>query len=151
MALPPLATLEELAAEVDDDAVLTSRRAPRLLARASALVRSFTGQTWVDENGDLVDDVPDAVVEVVLAAAARAWRNPSGVVQDTTGPFTVRWSERSAEGIFLTDDERLMLGPWRTGGLWTQCVTRNDPYLDQIREDIDPGVILGVGDAASRW
>src|SRR5690606_467409 len=49
MALPPLATLEELADEVDDDAVLTSRRAPRLLARASALVRAYTGQTWVDE------------------------------------------------------------------------------------------------------
>lgn len=142
MALPPLATADELADEVDDEAAKTSPRAARLLSRASALVRAYTGQTWVDDSGALTD-VPDAAREVVLAAAARAWRNPEGYVQDTTGPFTVRWSERSAEGIYLTEDEKAMLGPHRRSVLWTTPVGGRDPYLDDIREDLDP-VGLGV-------
>ncbi|WP_329520512.1 hypothetical protein [Spirillospora sp. NBC_01491] len=138
MALPLLATPAELADEVDDASVADSPRAVRLLSRASALVRAYTGRTFTDDNGDLVEPVPDAVHEVVLAAAARAWRNPQGYVQDTTGPFTVRWSERTADGVYLTGDERMMLGSWRTSGLWTLRAERRDTYLDQVREDLDP-------------
>lgn len=150
MALPPLATLTDLRDEVEDDAVLTSTRAARALARASTLVRSVAGQTWVDENGDLVENVPDSAFEVTLAAAARAWRNPSGFVQDTAGPFTVRWSERAADGVYLTEAEETMLGRYKTDGLWTQTLGGCDPYLDQVREDLDP-LILGVIRDAAVW
>jgi hypothetical protein len=149
MALPPLASLEDLANEVDDPSAETSPRAQRLLARASTRVRSFTKRTFVDEDGALTA-LPDAVVEVVLAAAARAWHNPKGVVQDTTGPFTARWSERTAEGVYLTDEEKQMLGPHRAGGgLWTQSLEKCDPYLEQIRDDIHPTV--PGGSDARRW
>jgi hypothetical protein len=138
--LPSLVTLDDLYQEVEDPAVHTSGRAQRAIDRASTLVRTHTGLSFVDENEELTD-VPDAAFEVTLAAAARAWWNPKGVIQDTTGPFTVRYSEQQAEGVYLTDAEEKMLDTLRTKArLWTQSVEKDDPYLDEIRFDLGLGL-----------
>lgn len=135
--LPPLATVEDLAAEVGQTIASNDKRALRALAGASARVRSYTGRTWVDSTGELTD-VPDEVVTVTLQVAARKWQNPQGMVQETSGPFSVRRSERAGEGLYLTDDEKAMLADYREGpgGLWSLGTTRNDPFLDCVLHDL---------------
>ena len=121
MALPPLVRIADLSALSGAPIANDDPRAGAVLARVSALVRSYTGQTWVDENDDLAD-VPDDVQSVVLAVAERVWRNPAGAIQITKGPFTTRLAEAAGEGLYLTETEKSILGKWRTsgaGGLWT--------------------------------
>lgn len=143
--LPPLVTLADLEDEVEDSAVLTSSRASRIINRASTLVRGYTRATFVDENNELTD-VPDAAFEVTLSVSARAWRNPTGVIQDTTGPFTVRYPEQQAEGAYLTDAEKQMLDTLRAKArLWTQSLEKDDAYLAEIQPELgiwDEGLLL---------
>jgi hypothetical protein len=131
MALPPLVTVVDLrdlvGAPISDD-----KRAEAVLSRASALVRSYTGQTWVDATTGVLSGVPDDVQTVVLAVAERIWTNPSGAIQITKGPFTTRLAESAGEGLYLTDTEKAILGKYRlsgTGGLWTMQRTRGDAYI----------------------
>lgn len=135
--LPPLVSVAALAAWVGEDFIDDENaRAAAVVAAASALVRAETGRTWVDEDNVLLG-VPEEVATVAVQIAARVWRNPAGFVQDTTGPFTVRYSERSGDGLFLTETERSILSRYRTQrrGLWTQRVTRDDPFLDAAAVD----------------
>jgi len=135
--LPPLVTLTDLRDEVEEEAVLTSSRAQRSIDRASTLVRSYVGQDYVDDLGSLTT-VPDEAFEVTLSVAARAWRNPAGVIQDTTGPFTVRYPEQQAEGAYLTAAEKEMLDTLRsTPRLWTQSLEKQDDYLTDISPDLN--------------
>lgn len=122
--LPPLAGVEDLAAWVGEPIAADDAQALAYLAAASAVVRSYTGRTWVGEDGEV--DAPAPVRAVVVQVAARVWRNPDGYIQDTTGPFTVRWSERIAEGIYLTAGEEGMLAPHKRGrpALWALGTTR---------------------------
>ena len=135
MSLPAFASIDDLAAwlgqEIDD-----ASRADMVLRGASTRVRAFTGRAWmtdVDEfdDADPAIDADDFEVAqtVVLQMAGRVWVNPKGIIHDTTGPYSARWSERVAEGLYLTDEERDMLGRYRTGGrsgLWTLSTTRDD-------------------------
>lgn len=136
MALPALADVSALAAWIGEDIPPEQvARAEALLSAASTLVRSHTGQTWVDDNG-AVTDVPDAVAAVVVQVAGRLWRNPAGIIQDTTGPFTVRWSEAVGDGLYLTAAEAAMLAPFRLRRpLWSLRLERDDPYLTDIATD----------------
>lgn len=135
--LPPLVALTDLEDEVEDASVLTSSRATRAINRASTLVRSYVGETYVDDEGELTA-VPDAAFDVTLSVAARAWRNPSGVIQDTAGPFTVRYPEQQAEGTYLTEAEKQMLDTLRSSArLWTQSLTKEDDYLTDISPDLN--------------
>lgn len=122
--LPPLATVEDLAEWVGEEVPNDDAQALAYLAAASAVVRSYTGRRWVDDAGQA--DAPAEVRTVVVQVAARVWRNPDGYIQDTTGPFTVRWSERIAEGIYLTAGEEDMLAPHRRGrpAVFTLSTTR---------------------------
>lgn len=101
----------------DDDA-----RADLILRTVSAAVLSEVGSAgadWTDE------DVPDAVLGVVLAASARRWENTTGASEKRSGPFSSSWDT----GTMLTDDERAILGRFRevgTGGLFTIRTTRDD-------------------------
>lgn len=131
MALPSLATVEDLAVWVDEPLLPDDPRALAVLRMASARVRSYTGRTWVDADSGELTDIPEEVWSVVVQVAARGWLNPTGIVQDTTGPFTVRYPEEHGQGIFLTDSEKAQLDPYRQGrrSLWTQRTTHEDPYL----------------------
>lgn len=99
-----LATVAQLAAWVGETIDSADLRALALLDAASTLVRSEASQVWADP-----ETAPADVVMVVVQVAARVWRNPSGAIQDTTGPFTVRWSERMGDGMYLTETERDIL------------------------------------------
>ena len=104
-ALPPLASIEQLAELLGED-VVTDGRALALLEHASTLVRSQAGLTWVDAAGDLLPDIPPAASEVTAAVAARAWRRPDDTVQETTGPFSATFG---GQGIYLTKWEKSVL------------------------------------------
>lgn len=115
MALPPLASVDDLAAWAGQDATTDAMRAGAVLSAASALVRAEAGQTWVNANGSLAE-VPADVTAVVVQVAGRVWGNPSGAIQWTKGPFSERYSDDAALGLYLTDAERAILARHRQGG-----------------------------------
>lgn len=122
---PPLVTAEDLAAWTGQEIASSTglARAEAILAAASALVRSYTGQTWTTETGAL-DTVPDNVATVTLSAASRVWFNPSSATSKTAGPFSEGFGDA---GLRLTDDEKAMLDEFRDTdkpALWTLATTR---------------------------
>ena len=127
-ALPALADIDALEAWTGDTIPDDDPRALAVLAAASALVRSETRRTWLDDMGALVA-VPDELGMVVVQVAARKWLNPEDVIQDGTGPFTGRWSELAGQGIYLTDTERAICARHRQAstGVWTLGTTRLGP------------------------
>lgn len=130
MALPALADIDALEAWTGDTIADDDPRALAVLARASALVRSECGRTWVDDSNAL-EAVPEPIEGVVVQVAARVWRNPEGAIQDVAGPFSARFSESVADGLYLTDTERKICAQHRlqASGLWVMSTTRSsDPY-----------------------
>ena len=123
MSLPLMASVSDLADWLGDEIEPNDPRAVALLRRASALVRSEAGQEWADE-------VPDDVQGVVIAVAARVWSNPNSAIQRTAGSFSERLSERAAEGMYLTDEERRVLSRYASVrfGIGTIRTYREDGY-----------------------
>jgi hypothetical protein len=119
--LPALADIDALEAWTGDTIPDDDPRALAVLAAASALVRSETRRTWLDDMGALAA-IPDEV-------AARVWNNPDGAIQDVTGPFSARFSERIADGLYLTDTERAICARHRlqSTGVWSLGTTRLGP------------------------
>lgn len=123
MSLPLMASVSDLADWLGDEIVANDPRAVALLRRASALVRSEAGVEWADE-------VPEDVQGVVIAVAARVWSNPNSAIQRTAGSFSERLSERAAEGMYLTDEERRILSRYASTrfGIGTIRTYREDGY-----------------------
>lgn len=138
MALPPLVeaeAFEQWLGEPLGDAAAQARAAAVLRA-ASMLVRRETGRAWLASAGELDDSTPtidvddlDVAQTVVKQVAERKWRNPGGVVHETTGPFSARYSEDAGKGLHLTDIEEELLAPYKTtkrSGIWALSTTRGD-------------------------
>lgn len=129
MALPPLAAVQDLADRAGSpiEGAAAIAQAGAVLSTASALVRSYTGQSWVGTDG-ILGDVPDAAMRVTVDIAFRVWTNPDGLVGDSIDDASRRWSERSGDGFYLTTGNRLMLDGLRTArrGIWTLGTTRGD-------------------------
>lgn len=113
MALPPLATVSDLAAWVGQEIPDADPRAGAVLSAASALVRSFAGKTWV-VDGELAPDRPDILAAVVVQVAGRVWVNPDGLTSVTIDDGTRRWETKS--GLRLTEDEKDALSPYAEVG-----------------------------------
>lgn len=129
MALPPLASVEDLASWLgvtfeEDTPAIT--RAALVLDAASALVRAEAGRTWA--TGETLDeDVPADVIAITLRVAANMWANPTGATQRSAGPFSESY------GAGLTDEDRTDLGRYRgTSGLFTISTTRCDPETESV-------------------
>lgn len=126
MALPPFATVNDLAAWTGQVIMpADAARAEAVLSAASALVRTHTGATWV-VDGEL-SDVPDIVPVVVVQVAGRVWANPDGLTSVTLDDGTRRW-ESGTTGLYLTDSEKDMLG-----GLVTTDASRSVGVLSTTR------------------
>lgn len=114
--LPAFASTDDLAARhpggVSGDA--DTARAQAALDDASTLVRAVAGKTWVDDNNEL-EDVPDVVFTVTVRAALRAFVNPSGVQQQSTGPFSESYANSSSD-VYLTNKEQDMIRSAAAGG-----------------------------------
>lgn len=113
--LPPLAVVDDLAAWVGQDIAPADPRAGAVLSAASALVRAYTSQTWVDDTGALTD-VPDEAVAVVVQAAGRVWLNPAGLESVTLDDGTRRWGSGGGQGLYLSESEKEILAPHVDGG-----------------------------------
>lgn len=135
MALPPLAAVSDLAAWVGQDIPNSDPRAGAVLSAASALVRAEAGTTWVDDQ-DALTTVPDEVAAVVVQVASRVWSNPTGATAWTKGPFSERYSEDVALGLYLTDAERAILARYRPSGtpsgLGVLSTTRGEDGSDTV-------------------
>ena len=85
-------------------------RAVDLIAAAWAAVCDAAGQTFTDEQGQLIDPVPAKAVTYTKVAASRGWLNPAGARRQakTLGPKSTDTSW-DALGVALTDDERAEL------------------------------------------
>lgn len=140
MALPPLVTVADLADWLGESIEYEDARAGAVLRAASTLVRRETGRSWLTDPEDLTvldestpsidaDDL-EVAQTVVKQVASRVWVNPTGVVHETTGPFSARYAEDAAQGLHLTATEAEMLSPYKTtarSGLHTIATTREDP------------------------
>lgn len=102
--LPPLASVEDLTINVTDPAVAEAK-----LRSASTRVRSFVGNDYVDEDGELVPDIPDEVIAVVIDAAERAIVNPGGVTGEQVGQYSYQIASGNSGGVYLTKQEKSML------------------------------------------
>lgn len=114
MAAPiSLAGVPDLADWLGETIVSDDKRAGWALRAASALVRQETGKSWLDDDGTLVDPLPDDVAVVTLACAARGYVNPRGVTDasEAVDDYNHREQVRVDEaGFFLTESEKQILG-----------------------------------------
>ncbi|WP_425804718.1 hypothetical protein [Gordonia sp. DT101] len=99
-------------------------RATDALWSVSTRARSITEQAWADP-----DETPDAVVDVVLSAAMRIYRNPDRFLSNQAGSFTGTLAASDfADGDLFLPGERVVLERHKaTGPLTTMTTTRNDP------------------------
>ena len=97
--------MEDLSAWIGRSLIETgdASRAGAVLSHASTRVRTYVGQSWVDESGEL-GDVPDVVRDVTVRVAARAFRNPEDLDSVTLDDGTKRWG--AVRGLALTDEDR---------------------------------------------
>ena len=129
--LPPLATIDQLAARLPADVPLDDQaRAEAALTDASALVRDEAGATWVDSTGALTA-VPDIVVVIVLEVAFRAL--------DRSFTYGENGEARANGGLYLKADEKQRLNAAVTGGtkpaLWVLTTTRGEMSDVDYRPD----------------
>lgn len=116
MAAPAsLAGVQELAEWIGEPIPADSveaKRAALCLRIASALVRSESGQTWLDDQGTLVVPVPENAVMATLYCAGRVYDNrearTDGAIDDGSGSWKV-----DEAGAYLTASERRMLSGFR--------------------------------------
>lgn len=146
--LPAFATIDDLAARLPSDiAGPDDARAQAALDDASALVRSYAGKSWVTD--DVLDsDVPDIIVTVTVRCALRSFTNPSGVSQESAGPFSASYANSSSD-VYLTAAEKAQVRkaagrtgiaplPTTRGDLETPPVLDRWPASDQL-VDVEGG------------
>lgn len=114
MALPSLATVDDLATWLGTT-ITDEDRAEAILTAASTLVRSTSGRSWVDADGEpeegLTETELDAAHTVVLMVAARVRNNSEGVISQTSGPYSKTVAAWAAYGLELTDVEKGLISP----------------------------------------
>ncbi len=98
----PLATVAALASRVGEpiEGEQDIALADAVLAEASALVRHHADEAWPDGS-----TVPAVAVAITVAAAARAYLNPSGFQMERGDAVTFNRTEDYAAGAALTRAE----------------------------------------------
>lgn len=109
--------IDDLATDLDDDALQSDARAQRIVERTNALVT----EKWLNP----VSPPPASVVELALAVAGRAVRSTPGrgplasitrSFDDSsrTERFAVPGGQTSGHAVYLTDDELAILNGGKT-------------------------------------
>lgn len=114
MRLPAFAEAQELSdwlgEPITDD--MDIARATRILRAVSNLIRGYTGKSWVDNQKQLIADLPEPLIDVTLSCAARYYVNPNAETQWTSQiDDAMDGGGRKVEssGIYLTDSEQRLL------------------------------------------
>lgn len=134
MARPALATVDDLEILLGDS-VPDADQAEARLGQASAIVRAFARQTWLNDDNDL-ENVPDDIPGVVTAMVERASRNPDGATQESAGPFSRSFGPDAASRLYLTANEKSVI---RAGvgstGIGTLSTSGGDLETAQVTDD----------------
>ena len=96
--LAALASIDELAARVGTIPTEDRSRAHACLLDASNLVRGEGSSSWTP------DTVPGQVITIVLAVAARVFRNPDGVQSTSVGGVSESYSPATLGAYLLTSE-----------------------------------------------
>lgn len=133
MALPPLASVSDLADWLDETIADDDKRAAAVLSAASSLVRAYTEADFIDADGEA--DVPDAVQTVTVTVAGRAWKRAPDDVKnryEQAGPWQQSFTYGGdGGGLYLTKTDKLLLRAYRGGvqsGIGVISTTRADRY-----------------------
>lgn len=138
--LPAFATIEDLAERIpggikEDD----EPRAQAALISASTKIRAEAGKLWVDTEGDLVDGIPDIIVEICLSSAKRAFDNPDETTSESIGTYS---QTRSSPEAYLNSWERRQIRRAAgSTGLWSLPTTRGP--LETDRDDTSYLPVVG--------
>lgn len=99
--LPPLATVDDLAARIT---VADESRAEVAIGAASTLIWAEVDPTsvWLDTDGNLTDAVPDIVRTICLDLAQDRYENPGGLRSETIGGYSYTNSGDVSGGRQLT-------------------------------------------------
>lgn len=109
MAKPSFATEADVSARAPD-LTLNAGQVGKLLADASAIIRSFAGRDWVSDDGTKLQDVPDGIDGICAMMVVRALRAPDGISQETVGNWSVSYAPAYAtDRLFLTSAEKAFL------------------------------------------
>lgn len=90
----------------------------KLIEYASALISGYTGKVW--DEGEVPGPVEVVCTEIVL----RTLHNPTGVTQDTVGPFNASYGSEVAQRMFLTRSDKTILAGFRGPGLQVISTSR---------------------------
>lgn len=127
--MPDIATLEEFASFLQTD-IDTATANLLLLDQAQGLITEQIG---------VQDPWPTIAKSVALAAAGRAYVNPEGLRQDTTGSTTAIYnSPLYRNGVYLSDQEKADLHVWANGpggstlGQPQGCFPEPRPWPDPV-------------------
>lgn len=110
--VPPLATVERLAARVGEPITDAGdiALAEEVLAEASALVRHY-GRAWPDPS-----TTPAVATAITVAAAARGYLNPAGMQMERSDMATFNRHDEYASGCSLTRAEIAALKEYNING-----------------------------------
>lgn len=108
MARPALATVDDLELLLGES-IADPGQAEARLQQASELVRAYAGLDWLNDAQDELTLVPGAIPFVVCGIVERATQNPTGVTQESTGPFSRSFGPDAASRIYLTDADKRII------------------------------------------
>ena len=74
-------------------------RVEALLEDACAQVEDIAGESYTEDN------IPAAIVGVVVTAVRRAFDNPGGLIGETIGNYTWQAGRSSGAGVYFTPQE----------------------------------------------
>lgn len=130
MALTPLAAVGDLEARLGHTltaGTVDRARAEAALADASSLIRAETGSNWLADDGVTLT-APDPVVTITIHAALRGYRNPDGFASENLGEYGYRLD---AVGVYLTEEEKRVLGRFRKGWTGTGSIRTRSAYATE--------------------
>ena len=134
MSEPVLASYEDLEARMGTSPDTT--RALAALSDASALIHLVSNYRWIDEDGDLVADVPGAVLAICCSAARRVLENPTQLSNETETIANYSQSQTYAvasNDVYLTKSELVRIRQASgASGISTVSTTRGDLETKEV-------------------
>ena len=141
MALPPLATVDDVELVPGYPAGSNPDTTEALIVLASARVRAYTGCRWANEAGTALEDVPDGVTQIVAGMVNRSLTNPRGVTQESTGPWGASYGSQAANNVYLSGaDKEFLDAVGCRSGVSTLSTTRGPVETPTVLEPLDSAV-----------
>lgn len=127
MSDPSLASIDDLSSRLPaNSGTVDATRATAALIDASAVVRLEAGEDWLDDDG-VLETVPDMVVAVTCASAARAYLWSGNVMSEQVGSWSAQYASRE-DALSLTPSEKRLIRRALTGSTGIGSVELESPF-----------------------